>query len=342
MHCMLVTSLLRKHGFDFLFPTPTTTTSSSAYHQRHRSSASTATSSSPPLTPPLSDASHPSPIFPTSSTSIDWTDFRTILFSSILATDMAMHFGWIRELVELGERLAAEKERDGGGLGVSDAGGSSVASSEEELVKTDRVRICQAILKCADISNPVSRLLSLPLACNADLARFRFSFVLRLDLTKSRSTGRRCFSRNGRIKLNSSQVFNSPSQSSRMPMLLFRLRVNLGSSTSSCTLFSVLRRRSCLVSFDAPSSLPFSPSHSKLTRSSFFFLPSQNSPSTSTTASSTEPSGPIDSVNSPRIPRLLRSPSLLPLQRPPPPPLTHPPPSPSPANPTRSTDPSSP
>jgi len=32
-----------------------------------------------------------------------------------------------------------------------------VMASEEELVKTDRVRICQAILKCADISNPVSR-----------------------------------------------------------------------------------------------------------------------------------------------------------------------------------------
>lgn len=62
-----------------------------------------------------------------------------------------MHFGWIRELVELGERLAVEKEGD---EGVSSELGTS--RSEEELRKTDRVRICQAILKCADISNPVS------------------------------------------------------------------------------------------------------------------------------------------------------------------------------------------
>ncbi|KAL7410856.1 hypothetical protein BDY24DRAFT_343673 [Mrakia frigida] len=141
MHCMLITSLLRKHGFDFLFSTPTAVPSSDpsfSLHQRQRSS----TSSSPPLTPPLSDVSHPPPIFPTSSlpSSLDWTDFRTILFSSILATDMAMHFGWIRELVELGERLAVEKEGD------------------EGLRKKDRVRICQAILKCADISNPILEL----------------------------------------------------------------------------------------------------------------------------------------------------------------------------------------
>lgn len=123
---MLITSLLRKHGFDFLFPP-------------YRSTPSAALRSTPP----------------SSASTIDWTDFRTILFSSILATDMAMHFGWIRTIVELGERLERlEREREG--LEEPEEEEGMVRPSEQELVCRDRVRLCQAILKCADISNPVS------------------------------------------------------------------------------------------------------------------------------------------------------------------------------------------
>ena len=60
--------------------------------------------------------------------------FRNVLYSSILATDMSLHFAWIARLKDFGASLRTEKE-----------------PSDED----DRVMLCQAIIKCADISNPV-------------------------------------------------------------------------------------------------------------------------------------------------------------------------------------------
>ncbi|KAK8869991.1 hypothetical protein IAR55_000561 [Kwoniella newhampshirensis] len=93
MHCMLVVQLLRKHGFGFLI--------------------------------------EGNPI----DTSVDHDQkaFRKILYSSVLATDMSLHFAWIQRLKEFDERL-----RDG-----------EVGEDED-----DRIMICQALIKCADISNP--------------------------------------------------------------------------------------------------------------------------------------------------------------------------------------------
>jgi hypothetical protein len=65
-----------------------------------------------------------------------------VLYSSILATDMSLHFAWIARLKDLGTSLEDDsflQDRSGGDL-------------DEE----DRIMICQAIIKCADISNPVS------------------------------------------------------------------------------------------------------------------------------------------------------------------------------------------
>lgn len=68
---------------------------------------------------------------------LDSRGFRRVLYSAILATDMSLHFAWIQRLKELGELSRSEKplERD-------------------EFVEEDRIMICQALLKCADISNP--------------------------------------------------------------------------------------------------------------------------------------------------------------------------------------------
>ena len=64
--------------------------------------------------------------------------FRKVLYSSILATDMSLHFAWIARLKEFGASLQSDRER---------------VSSEED----DRIMLCQAIIKCADISNPVGQ-----------------------------------------------------------------------------------------------------------------------------------------------------------------------------------------
>lgn len=109
---MLVVQLLRKHGFDFLIsPTP---------------SASSSASTDLPF---------------------DHRGFRRVLYSSVLATDMSLHFAWIARLKEFGASLrngsfAAERPGEG--------------DKDEE----DRIMICQALIKCADISNPVSALFS--------------------------------------------------------------------------------------------------------------------------------------------------------------------------------------
>ncbi|WVW83390.1 hypothetical protein I302_105409 [Kwoniella bestiolae CBS 10118] len=93
MHCMLIVQLLRKHGFGFLI--------------------------------------EGTPISPTQA--LDQKGFRRVLYSTVLATDMSLHFAWIQRLKEFDE-----------GLREGDVG-------EDEY---DRVMICQALIKCADISNP--------------------------------------------------------------------------------------------------------------------------------------------------------------------------------------------
>ncbi|KAL7422124.1 3',5'-cyclic-nucleotide phosphodiesterase [Cryptotrichosporon argae] len=100
MHCMLIVQLLRKHGFGFLLGQTSATGI------------------------PARDA-------------IDARGFRHVLYSSVLATDMSLHFAWIQDLKEFGEAMRGP-----------------APGARDELVEDDRIMICQALIKCADISNP--------------------------------------------------------------------------------------------------------------------------------------------------------------------------------------------
>lgn len=106
MHCMLIVQLLRKHGFGFLI--------------------------GPPSAAEVAE-------FPARA-SIESRDFRRVLYSAILATDMALHFAWIQRLKEFAEAMHEDN-----------SDGSRDAQDEH-----DRVMLSQALIKCADISNPVS------------------------------------------------------------------------------------------------------------------------------------------------------------------------------------------
>jgi len=100
---MFIVILLRKHGFSFLLsPLPT---------------------------------SNPA------RQELDTRCFRDVLSSSVLATDMSLHFAWIQNLKTFGATL-------------SSADSGCRESPEEEAA--DRIMLCQALVKCADISNPVS------------------------------------------------------------------------------------------------------------------------------------------------------------------------------------------
>lgn len=104
---MLVVQLLRKHGLGFL------------------------------LSPLDASSSSDSDI---ARSSFDSKGFRKVLYSSVLATDMGLHFAWIARLKDLGGRVKS----------------GSVGKEAEEEVESDRIMLGQAVLKCADISNPVS------------------------------------------------------------------------------------------------------------------------------------------------------------------------------------------
>jgi hypothetical protein len=71
------------------------------------------------------------------------TNIRAILVDTVLATDMSLHFRWIKEFEELidnhGPRFAIEPMSD-------------------DDKKKAKIFACQALMKCADISNPVRSL----------------------------------------------------------------------------------------------------------------------------------------------------------------------------------------
>lgn len=124
---MLVVRLLRKHGFDFLI--------SPLASEPRAAAASTSAQAQ--------TASQSSPLRP----SIDTLGFRKVLYSSVLATDMSLHFAWIARLKDFGARLQSDPDPDS-------------QAAEEEGEENDRIMISQAIIKCADISNPVRPLSS--------------------------------------------------------------------------------------------------------------------------------------------------------------------------------------
>lgn len=113
---MLIVQLIRKHGFGFLLN---------------------------PCQIAKSQEVNPA------RAAFDALGFRRVLYSSVLATDMSLHFVWMQELQKYGEDISHAK----GVYGRNDieAGGAT-----DDAAETDRIMIAQALIKCADISNPVS------------------------------------------------------------------------------------------------------------------------------------------------------------------------------------------
>lgn len=123
MHCMLVVRLLRKYGFGSLVSSLPIPASSSN-----------------------SDPSSPWAVGPAAG--FDTHGFRKVLYSSVLATDMSLHFAWIARLKSFGAGL----HTDSRSASKSESREGSKGKGKEE---EDRIMISQAIIKCADISNPV-------------------------------------------------------------------------------------------------------------------------------------------------------------------------------------------
>ncbi|KAF8579226.1 HD-domain/PDEase-like protein [Ramaria rubella] len=71
------------------------------------------------------------------------TEFRSLLVKTILATDMSVHFQWMPKFAELHECVARAAEN------VEDFG-----KTVDEVDFQSRLLLCQALIKCADISNP--------------------------------------------------------------------------------------------------------------------------------------------------------------------------------------------
>lgn len=138
--------------------------------------------------------------------------------------------------------------------------------AKERLAGKDRLMVLQALMKCADISNPVSvffffscwhcfRVRSRPVV---DLLSFFFRLLLsfyRLDRWKSQSTGPLLCSTNGITKRHLKSDLLFPSRSSSMPTLGFKRRVRSLFKISSLLLFSMLRPWSCQVRLFFRSSL---------------------------------------------------------------------------------------
>jgi hypothetical protein len=96
----------------------------------------------------------PLPRDPEPGAILDWRGFRKSLYATVVSTDMSLHFSWIKEFRLLGKRL---RESDAELAVEDEVNGVDLLPTEDE----NRIMICQAIIKCADISNPV-RLLGRP------------------------------------------------------------------------------------------------------------------------------------------------------------------------------------
>ncbi|CDZ96330.1 hd-domain pdease-like protein [Phaffia rhodozyma] len=116
MHCILIASLLKRHGFGFLFVGHLSSKSPITSEFSDDSGLSTALASNPEVNKARENIS------------TTFSDFRKILFSTILATDMSMHFAFMASLTEV--------------------------ATEETSIERDRILFHQALMKCADISNP--------------------------------------------------------------------------------------------------------------------------------------------------------------------------------------------
>lgn len=68
---------------------------------------------------------------------------RNLMISSILATDMGLHFDYMKKLADLKEKLAANDSTEGW---------------NSRMVEEQKGLACALLIKCADISNVVCTL----------------------------------------------------------------------------------------------------------------------------------------------------------------------------------------
>lgn len=158
MHCFLLVQLLRKHNLGFLIGASSITSLSpfdvidiadnhydnietnplkraSAKAESEVTAMATATPNSPttPSTSTTSTTSTARTAPKENRTTHDARKFRNLMSKTVLATDMSLHFDFMKMLTEMRERRLNGKECD------------------EDL---DRTLLLQALIKCADISNP--------------------------------------------------------------------------------------------------------------------------------------------------------------------------------------------
>lgn len=137
MHCMLMVQLLRKHGFGFLL----------GHSSKTGNASEIAMSSDDPLPSPSPIAAEfRREVLPGAVS--DWKGFKKLLYSSVLATDMSLHFDWIKRFLAFAKGIRA------GDLSAQVQAGNIHPEEYRHLMEEGRVLLCQSIIKCADISNP--------------------------------------------------------------------------------------------------------------------------------------------------------------------------------------------
>lgn len=142
MHCILVVQLLRKHGFAFLLTGEDRPTAETGITVETNTAPSSDSSPMAGVFPNIIPASAYQQTFKRDvqpGAVGDWRGFKKLLYATVLATDMSLHFDWLKQFKDLGKRARA---------------GLCVDMPEEEETAA-RTLVCQALIKCADISNPV-------------------------------------------------------------------------------------------------------------------------------------------------------------------------------------------
>ncbi|KAG9005504.1 3',5'-cyclic-nucleotide phosphodiesterase [Tulasnella sp. JGI-2019a] len=126
MHCQLLLNLMRKHGLGHLIDT------APLARTKPRADSLGETSGLPP---PLRSTKSSAPLKGRLEAS-PASAFRQLLVQTVLITDMGLHFEWINKL----RTLASDVEKHG----------VDAVSGREDVKQI----VCQALIKCGDISNP--------------------------------------------------------------------------------------------------------------------------------------------------------------------------------------------
>lgn len=89
------------------------------------------------------------------------TEFKALLGQTILFTDMSLHRDWMLKWHGLTRRL-------------NDQGIGAIRGTNGKVDPNVRVLLCQALIKCADISNPVSKFIIGLFICLTILHSYRY------------------------------------------------------------------------------------------------------------------------------------------------------------------------